>query len=405
MLGLRHASLLVAAATQAAAAARVALASGCSRAALGVLTALGVLGLAASAQAGARMYTGSLIIHAFGNDASSSYIGIPLTGNCNQAPYRTKETLTFPTTPTGTQTFMITIPAYGGAVLTGGVDTNGDTLPDFPAGCAPDTVKVGDPLTGAGPVNTTGATNTARATNDPRKFTLPIWALRKQKSGASLDGYNVYLWDVHFADLHNDVGVFSKGGGDGTFLVTHPGRRANQTAGKNQFGGVMQLLGSYRSSEGYLYANFIRSVFPFDWLFNYLGHGGQATAGGVVTRGYTETYPVFYYTLESGYYAPAGTVSAEVFKWTTGTVTVTASGSFFPTVLQRNGYDNRTPMGSGAVQLVSPMLTKWTGIFPKETASIGILKVNFAPEPSEWMLLTSGISMLGLMAWLRRRRR
>jgi hypothetical protein len=47
------------------------------------------------------MYEGSLIIHAFGNDASSSHVGIPLTGNCNQAPYHAKETLTFPTTPTG----------------------------------------------------------------------------------------------------------------------------------------------------------------------------------------------------------------------------------------------------------------------------------------------------------------
>ena len=209
----------------AAGAVRDALASGCNRPALGVLTALGVLGFAAPAQAGTRMYTGSLIIHTFGNDNSSSFVGIPLTGNCNQAPYHAKETLTFPTTPTGTQVFTLTIPAYGGAVLTGGVDTNGDTLPDLPAGCGPDTLEVGDPLTGAGPVNTTGATHTARATNDPRKFTIPIWALRKQKSGASLDGYGVYLWDVHFADLHNDVGVFSKGGGDGTFAVVHPGRR------------------------------------------------------------------------------------------------------------------------------------------------------------------------------------
>jgi len=94
-----------------------------------------------------------------------------------------------------------------------------------------------------------------------------------------------------------------------------------------------------------------------------------------------------------------------VFKWTTGKVTVTAVGGSLPTVMQRNGYDHRTPMGQGAVQLVSPMLTKWVGVSPRgATAAIGIMKLNFAPEPSEWMLLSSGISMLGLLAWRRSRR-
>jgi hypothetical protein len=47
-------------------------------------------------------------------------------------------------------------------------------------------------------------------------------------------------------------------------------------------------------------------------------------------------------------------------------------------------------MGSGAVQLVSPMLTNWVGAGTSSTAAIGIMKVSFAPEPSEWMLLASG---------------
>jgi hypothetical protein len=404
MLGPRHAFLLVAVAARAAAAARDALASGCNRVALGFLTALAVLGFAAPAQAGARMYTGSLIIHALGNDTYSSLVGIPLAGNCDQAPYHAKETRTFRTTPTGTQVLTITIPAYGGAVLSGGIDTNGDTLPDVPAGCGRATISAGDPLTGAGPVNTTGATSTSRATNAPRKFTLPIWALRKQKPGASLDNrYGVYLWDVHFADLRNDVGVFSKGGGDGSFAVVRAGRKAIQTAGKNQFGGVMRLLGSYGNNEGYLYNNTTEMVY-FNWLFDYLGQGGQATDGGVVTAGYAKTHLNYYYTIWSGFSGLAAKASVEVFKWTTGNVTVTASGGTFPTVLHRQGYDNRTPMGAGAVQMVSPMLTKWVGVYPDDKAAIGIMKVSFAPEPSEWMLLVSGVSMLGLTAWLRRRR-
>ena len=31
----------------------------------------------------------------------------------------------------------------------------------------------------------------------------------------------------------------------------------------------------------------------------------------------------------------------------------------FSTVLRRAGYDNRTPLGSGNIQLVTPSLTHW----------------------------------------------
>jgi hypothetical protein len=101
------------------------------------------------------MYTGSLVIAAFGRytttgttttTGTSYYVGIPLTGQCNTAPYHSHETLTFPTTPTGTDTFMFTIPAYGGQV--NAVDTDSDTIPDIPAGCT--SVSRGDPLTGSG---------------------------------------------------------------------------------------------------------------------------------------------------------------------------------------------------------------------------------------------------------------
>jgi hypothetical protein len=51
------------------------------------------------------------------------------------------------------------------------------------------------------------------------------------------------------------------------------------------------------------------------------------------------------------------------------------------------------------------MLTKWVGAGTSVTAAIGIMKLNFVPEPSEWMMLASGVSMLGLMAHRRRSRR
>ncbi len=97
------------------------------------------------------------------------------------------------------------------------------------------------------------------------------------------------------------------------------------------------------------------------------------------------------------------TGTAEAFKWTTGSVTVTALGGTFPTILRRKGYDNRTAMGSGTVQLVSPMLTRWVGAGEGSTAAIGILKLTFAPEPSSSMMLGAGAALLGLLFCARRR--
>jgi hypothetical protein len=386
-----------------------------SRVALGILTTAWALGLTPSAHAATRMYTGSLVIHAFGNDTttgsfwpytSETHFGIPLTGQCNTGQYHAPETLTFPTMEKSppTQTVMFTIPAYGGQVVD--FDIDGDTIPDIPAGCT--SVSQGDPLTGSGLVATTGALSTSRTPLDPRGFALPRSVLHKVKTGASLETYGVYAWEVHFADLHNEAASFAKNGGDGSFAVSHTRprerRKAIQAAGKNKFGGVMRLLGSYGDNEGYVYNNLTTSVFYFDWLFDYLGHGGQLTDSGVVTAAYTKTRQNYGYLRANGSRGTS-TVYAEVFKWTTGTVTVTALGGTFPTILRRKGYDNRTAMGSGAVQLVSPMLTHWVGAGESSTAAIGIMKVTFMPEPNRLTLLGVGISMLGVLFCVRRRSR
>jgi len=245
---------------------------------------------------------------------------------------------------------------------------------------------------------------------DPRGFTLPRSALNKVGSGASFWLYSIYLWDVHFADLHNDAAIFAKSAGDGAFSVTHPGpkarRKAIQTAGKNRFGGVMQLLGSYGDNEGYLnFSENVTTVFYYDWLFNYLGHGGQATADGVVTAGFVKSHKNYNYTRSSGARGTS-TVYAEVFKWTTGSVTVTALGGTFSTILRRKGYDHRTAMGSGAIQLVSPMLTRWVSVWGESsTASIGVLKLTFAPEPTSLLMLGAGATLVGLIFQARRRAR
>jgi hypothetical protein len=374
------------------------------------------------------MYTGTLIIHAFGNDTTDGAsppfttgrtVGIPLTGQCNTEPYHAKETLTFPTTATSppTQTIMFTIPAYGGQTLgcNGSVPCAGTNCGTIVCGCGEATIAAGDPLTGSGTIVTTGMASTSRATTNPRAFSIPQSELNKVKSGASFERYGVYHWEVDYADLHNDAGAFAKGGGDGNFGPIDPSKAAkqkrsvSQTAGKNQFGGTMSLLGSYGDNEGYFNASIgTVSVFYYNWLFNYLGHGGQATKAGVVTRGYVYgPVPAYGYTRISGM-AYTSYAEIEVFKWTTGTVDVTAVGGTFPTIQQRKGYDNRTPMGSGVVQLVSPMLSQWEGATQgtaSATAGIGIMKITFAPEPSEWLILAGGLSMLGLLFHRHRGRR
>jgi hypothetical protein len=393
--------------------------------ALGIATALLALGIATSAYASARMYTGSMIIVAFGNDVTTGtpkhygtltsmvppwtvagYGAMPLTGKCNTAPLHLQETLTFPTTalppPQRTGTVMFTVPQYGGNPAV--EDTNSDTIPDIAAGCA--SITGGDPLTGSGTINTTGLSSTSRTSLNPRGFGLPQSALNIVKSGeGSAAQYGYYLWEVHFADLHNEAGAFAKNGGDGNFTVVRNDenqRSVQQTAGKNQFGGVMSLLGSYGDNEGYFYNNATTTVGYFNWLWNYLGVGGQATLGGVVTNGFNSTYTNFLYTRASGYPATS-TVYAENFKWTTGTVKVTAVSGSYPTVLERKGYDSRTVMGAGVIQLVSPMLTHWVGEGESATGEIGMMTIEFAPEPSSSIMLGAGAALLGLIVHARRR--
>jgi len=296
---------------------------------------------------------------------------------------------------------MFTIPKYGGATVN--LDTNGDAIPDIVSGCGRESRAEGDPLTGSGSNLTTGLLNTSRTSLNPRGFTLPKSAIGKVANG-SFEGYGVYLFDVHYGDLKNDAGVFGKNLGDGTIpTINRSGgaRVVRQTSGKNQFGGVMRLLGTYYSIAGYLYNGLTTSINKYTYLFDYLGHGGQATAAGVVTQGHLASagqtnFPAYPYPP----YSPPDYTSyiyAEVFKWTTGTVRVTATG-LFPTVLERKGFDNRTGMGAGQIQMVSPMLTHWVSIFGEDhTASIGVMKLTFAPEPEQWMVLGAGAAVLGLL--------
>ncbi len=87
--------------------------------------------------------------------------------------------------------------------------------------------------------------------------------------------------------------------------------------------------------------------------------------------------------------------------WTTGEVRVYAYGdylsdsSFFPEFLARSGYDNRTAQGGGTIQLVTPHLIDWAG--PLQHGAIGVLRIEFIPEPSSGLALLAGAGLLGVL--------
>jgi hypothetical protein len=366
------------------------------------------------------MYTGSAHIQAFGNDTTTGstiklqrddFSAYPFGGNCHIGALHSKETITFTNTTVmgGSQTFMFTLPKYGGHAAIH--DTNADGVPDRAAGCLQSALEVGNPMYGKGvTLMTTGKSTTSRAASDPRGIDLPAGEFTVMNEGAySAQSYGPYAFAVQYTDFSNPSATFRKGGGIGNFTWTEtrkgPEKSAGSvtvTAGPNRFGGTMQMLGSFFSNEGFYY-NAHLSVGKYSWLFQYNGAGavtsGSTSMGGrgaVTQPGFT-TEPNTIYTTLSGAVYPSN-VFGVVFSWTTGTVSVTAIHGPFPTVLARNGFDNRNASGVGEIQLVTPMVTRWVWLAGNyETASIGHLRLNLTPEPQEWMMLGAGLSMLGLL--------
>jgi hypothetical protein len=100
--------------------------------------------------------------------------------------------------------------------------------------------------------------------------------------------------------------------------------------------------------------------------------------------------------------ATTAAITAWGFPWTTGTVSITATDGHFPSLFRRSGYDNRTSMGAGTIQLVAPQLVKWTfsgrdAPWDRHMGAIGILRIKFVPEPASWLMLVAGIGFLGLL--------
>ncbi len=375
------------------------------------------LGFAMAAQAGPRMYQGSLIIHAFANDTTDG-VTTPFTTNavvafppadalCNTWYFHAKETFIFQTYY-GDATRTETIPSYGGQVAYH--HPNSETTP---AGCGDATLLAGNPLTGQGTIHTTGQTSTSRATTNPRGFTIVASEIYGTGS-ASFPYVFPYLFTKVYANLRNQRGVFCENCGPGryssspSFTFDTSGGEASMriTPGAHKFGGTMKLLGTMYSNKGgaSIYGTYVAK---YTWLFDYIGAGAGANGSKITAPAFGQDYN--YYWRRDGFNSFTVTVQAQALSWTTGTATAAAGcgyGCAFTTVLARAGFDNRNPKGYGDIQMVSPMLTRW--IFAANsyyTAGIGIMHIRVAPEPHEWMLLGAGLSMLGLLYRANRRSR
>ena len=128
--------------------------------------------------------------------------------------------------------------------------------------------------------------------------------------------------------------------------------------------------------------------------------GGQCSGTGCpVPAGSVATTTLLYQTAMGK--ATTAAITAWGFPWTTGMVTITATDGFFPSLFQRTGFDNRTSMGLGTIQLVSPQLARWS--FPdrdspwdRHTGAIGILRLS-VPEPAGLLMLIAGVGFLAVL--------
>jgi hypothetical protein len=393
-----------------------------------VLVSLLALGFAMTAQAGPRMYDGTLIIHAFAND-TTGYSTLPFSTNipalipkgfhCDTRSYHAKSTpyiATYYNTNTsgnagnGNYT-SFTVPKYGGQTAVH--HTNSESYPD---GCGDASWVAGNPLTGKGSIYSTGIISTSRPDSSPRAFTLFASELSGSASGGSAAYANPYIFGKTYVQLKNKTGVFSENNGPGRYgpvdIYFAGGFQQGEgglgvTPGDHAFGGTMTLLGTVYDIEGFQEGTGDTYIAKYTWLFQYVGGEAGTTGNSQISAPYIKDAHNWYIGRVYGW-QDTSTVVAKALSWTTGTATATAVGGPVHTVMRRAGFDNRDPHGYGDIQMVSPMLTRW--VYEGQTksyysAGVGIMQLRVAPEPHEWMLLGAGLSMLGLLYRANRRSR
>jgi len=281
-------------------------------------------------------------------------------------------------------------------------------------------VHIGDPIDG-----TWNAVTTGTKLGD---FTIPVAPPHNHKFGLEQSGIqgsftNIYpyVYSYTYINFRNDAGIFGPGRGVGSFEIIYPKQTGpapgtpvativqKERAGGNRFGGTMEMLGALTTKVCYYFQGGC-SLGQNRWRYDAIGASGLMkttyTPNGVITGGALYTYTAIYYHTAMKAISTI-TVVGSRFPWTTGSVTLAATGRGpGDTVHYAHGYDNRnttTSSGKGTIQLVSPILTRWFGTKTIETGGIATLRIKFLPEPQTWAMLIAGVSLLGVGARMRGR--
>ena len=294
----------------------------------------------------------------------------------------------------------------------------------------------GDPNRGKGmkgaPLEGSGTATTTTAPAIPGKFAFNFPAANpapatdgfRRTTIGSFPGVFPYFYSYTYANLRNDAGSFGAGqgffstgaatiGGADRTMATFtlkvgggPVQTARVTRGGNSFGGVMKLLGSYTNKVCFFYQGGCALGYV-TWLYELIGAAGyknvvdasHPNTSSVVTQEFTTRKTFHYFNTALGTH-PHETITnvAQRWPWTTGTVTVQATGRGpHDTFARRVGFDNRTTVGVGTVQLVSPVITQWLGAGPAtmyETGGVAVMQIRFVPEPGVAVSLICGLSLL-----------
>jgi len=198
-------------------------------------------------------------------------------------------------------------------------------------------------------------------------------------------------------------------------------------AGSNVFGGTMGLVISTGGANTSNVAVTLAPIMSGPVLLNALS-GGTSRAPG---RGYAATNnipllagqvfmnhmlttltPMTAYRvlgMVTGYVGPGagGNNQNYGFPWTTGTVLVRATGTTMGggpggATFSLMGYDNRTAMGLGNIQLVAGGIAQSSLQASQGTATYSVMRLELAPEPGAIAGLLAGAALLGAVAWRRR---
>jgi hypothetical protein len=274
-------------------------------------------------------------------------------------------------------------------------------------------VQNGAPVQGIGTANT--SLPAGPNFNFPAALATTTGNMRRATVG-SFGNIPPYLYSYTYADLRNGAGAFGIGEGffgpaatltQLTFTVngaigTGSGTVAKMKVkrGANRFGGVMRLLGDY-STKVCFFTNGGCALGYGSWNYQDVGataYKNFTTGSKHVTQSYVTSNLQTYYNTGLMTFSPF-VVVAHRFPWTTGTVTVTATVRGPANTFEvRKGFDNRNSSGVGTVQLVTPILTEWlsqvAGSDLFETGGIGVMQIQFVPEPGVAVSLIAGMSLL-----------